>query len=66
MCQSALLKSLHELTDSEALVLLPAGSDNFLKHIADECIYLDFDRRYEIEVLRQRYQQYFGRGDWIR
>ncbi len=66
MCQSALLKSLRELTDSGALVLLPAGSDSFLKHIADECIYLDFDRHYEIEALRQRYQQYFGRGDWIR
>ena len=66
MCQSALLKSLHELIDSGALVLLPAGSDNFLRHIADECIYLDFDRRYEIEVLRQWYQQYFGRRDWIR
>ncbi|MDE7184441.1 MAG: hypothetical protein K2O40_08205 [Lachnospiraceae bacterium] len=65
MCQSALLKALRALTDSGALVLLPAGSDRFLKHIVDECIYLDFDRHYEIKELNQQYQEYFGRRDWL-
>lgn len=41
MLQSGLLKVLKNLTDNEAIVLLSAGLDIVLKHIADECIYLD-------------------------
>ncbi len=63
MCQSALLKALKELTASGAIVLLPVGSDEFLKHIADECIYIK--RKYDVEELRERYQEMFGKGEWI-
>lgn len=64
MCQSALLKVFRELTDSGALVLLPVGSDDFMKYIADECIYIKRD--YDIDGLRQRYQELFCKGEWIR
>lgn len=66
MCQSGLLKALRELTDSGAVVLLPCGSDAFLKHIVDECIYLDRERDCYLEELQNRYQEIFGHGDWIR
>lgn len=64
MCQSTLLKTLKELTNSGALVLLPVGSDDFMKYIADECIYIRRD--YDIAGLRQRYQELFRKGAWIR
>ena len=41
MCRSGLLKAFKELTASNALVILPVGSDEFVKHIADEIIYVD-------------------------
>lgn len=41
MCQSGLLKALKELTAHGAVVLLPVGSDEIMKHIADECIYIN-------------------------
>ena len=63
MCGSTLLKALRELTDKGAMVVLPAGSDDFLKYIADECIFLKRD--YDIDRLRQRYQELFQKGDWI-
>lgn len=66
MCQSGLLKALRELTDSGAVVLLPCGSDDFLKHIVDECIYLDRERDCYIKELRNRYQEIFEHGEWIR
>lgn len=50
MCQSSLLKALRELTDCGAVVFLPTGSDEFIKYIADEVIYLD--RKYDIEQLQ--------------
>ncbi len=58
-----MIKVLRNLTDSGAQVLLPAGSDIFLKHIVDECVYLKGE--YDIDFLRQRYSDIFGREDWI-
>ncbi len=66
MCQSGLLKALKELTASGAVVLLPCGSDYFLKHIVDECIYLDHMHDCYMEELQNRYQEIFGHGEWIR
>lgn len=62
MCQSCLLKALRELTKHGALVVLPAGSDEFIKHIADEIIYIN--RRYDIESLNAFYNQLFNEK-WI-
>ena len=62
MCQSCLLKALRELTKSGALVILPVGSDEFIKHIADEVIYLNHN--YDIDDLRQFYDKQFGEH-WI-
>ncbi len=50
MCQTGLLKVLKELTDSGAMVFLPVGSDDFIKHIADECIYIK--ESYEVDKLK--------------
>ncbi|MBO7474234.1 MAG: hypothetical protein J6U00_09595, partial [Ruminococcus sp.] len=61
-CQSCLMKALRELTKSGALVILPVGSDEFIKHIADEVIYLN--RNYDIDDLRQFYDKQFGEK-WI-
>lgn len=61
---AGLIKVLRNLTESGALVLLPAGSDIFLKHIVDECVYLR-DKEYDIDYLRQLYSDMYGRGDWI-
>lgn len=47
MCQSGLLKCLRELTEHGALVVLPCGSDMFMKHIADEVLYLDRNYNYD-------------------
>lgn len=66
MYQSGLLKALKELTDSGAIVLLPCGSDYFLKHIADDCIYLDQVHDCYMEELQNRYQELFAHGEWIR
>ena len=63
MSQSALLKALKELTASGAIVLLPVGSDNFVKHIADECIYIK--QEFDVEELKERYQELFGTGEWF-
>jgi hypothetical protein len=41
MCQSGLLMVLQTLKAAGALVILPAGSDTIMKHIADEIIYVD-------------------------
>jgi len=57
MCLSGLLKVLKTLTADGAIVLLPAGSDEFLKHIADECIYTNHE--YDIENLRKLYSEEF-------
>ncbi len=62
MCQSGLLKALRTLTDNGAVVLLPTGSDEFIKHITDECIYLN--RQFDIENLKQFYYEHFN-GNWI-
>lgn len=64
MCCSGLMKALRELTDSGALVLLPVGSDRFMKHMGDTCVYLD--NEYEINRLRQYYVEVFGEGEFIR
>lgn len=47
MSHSGLLQTLRNLTEDGAMVLLPAGSDRFLKHIVDECLYLDRDEYFE-------------------
>lgn len=62
MCQSGLLKALRELTKYGALVILPTGSDEFIKHIADEVIYVN--RKYDIDNLRLFYTQQYGE-EWI-
>ncbi|MCI6583093.1 MAG: hypothetical protein PUB89_13835 [Oscillospiraceae bacterium] len=36
-----LFKVLRYLADNGAVVVLPVGSDRFIRNIADECIYLD-------------------------
>lgn len=63
MCCSSLLKSLRTLTDYGAIVILPTGSDEFIKHIADEVIYVN--RGYNIDSLKQFYSKY-NNGEWIR
>ena len=56
MCQSGLLKVLRELANAEAIVLLPVGSDEFVKHIVDQCIYVK-PRSYHIEDLEREIEQ---------
>lgn len=51
MSQSGLLKALRNLTEDGAMVFLPAGSDAALKHMADECVYLD--REYDFGHLEK-------------
>ena len=63
MCQSCLLKALRELTADGAIVLLPVGSDDVMKHIADECIYLNPE--YDIAALKERYAELCGKEEWI-
>ncbi|MDE7294152.1 MAG: hypothetical protein K2N72_06985 [Oscillospiraceae bacterium] len=62
MCQSALLKALRELAGNGGLVVLPVGSDKFIKHIADEVIYLDPE--YDIDELKSFYTEEYC-GEWI-
>lgn len=64
MCNNGLLKVLRELTDDGAIVLLPVGSDEFLKHIVDECIYTN--REYDISEIRKFYEERFHKGEWIK
>lgn len=64
MCNSGLLKVLRELTDDGAIVLLPAGSDEFLRYIVDECIYTN--REYDISGLRKLYGEMFQKEEWIK
>ena len=40
-CRQGLVQALRQLTDSGAVVVLPTGSDTFLRQIADEVVYLD-------------------------
>ncbi len=63
MCASNLLKALRELTDNGALIVLPSGSDTFIKHIADEVIYLDRD--YDIHALQSFYSKQWN-ANWIK
>lgn len=63
MCQSSLLKALRELTKANALVILPTGSDEFVKHIADDVIYVN--PKYDIDALRDFYSQRYN-GEWIK
>lgn len=65
MCQSGLVKALRELSNTGAIVLLPAGSDEFVKYIVDKCIYIE-PWSYDIDDLRHRYKELFNRDDWIR
>lgn len=64
MCHSGLLKVLKELTADGAIVLLPAGSDEFLRHIVDECIYTN--REYDISELQKFYSERFDKGEWFK
>lgn len=62
-----LLKALRNLTGAGALVLLPGSSDRVLKHIVDECVYLDENREYDIDYLHQYYlERGWGEGSWIK
>lgn len=63
MCQSSLLKALRTLAESNALVILPAGSDEFIKHIADEVIYVD--PTYDIDAMRDFYSRRYS-DEWIK
>ncbi len=63
MCGSSLLKCLRELTDNGALIVLPSGSDTFIRHIVDEVIYLD--RSYDIDSLKSFYSKQWN-ADWIK
>lgn len=63
MCGSVLLKALRELTSDGAVVLLPVGSDEFMKHIADECMYLNSE--YDILRLKNSYNELFGETGWF-
>ena len=64
-CISKSSSILRKLTDEGAIVLLPVGSDVFIKHIADEVIYID--RKYDIEGLKKTYKTYFksSNNSWI-
>lgn len=64
MLQNGLLKALRNLTDDGAIVLLTAGSDVVIKHIVDECIYLD--REYDFDNLKKVYLEEFGENNWIK
>ena len=64
MCQSGLLKALKELTSAGAIVLLPVGSDEVMKYIADECIYLK--QEYDIPELKKLYSELFDKAEWIK
>lgn len=44
---------------------MPVGSDEFVKYIADKCIYIK-PRSYNIDDLKRRYKELFNRDDWIR
>lgn len=66
MAGVGLVKVLRNLTDAGALVLLPGGSDRVLRHIVDECVYLDENREYDIDYLRQLYLERCGEGNWIK
>ena len=63
MCSSSLLKCLRELTDNGALIVLPSGSDTFIRHIVDEVIYLDTD--YDIDALQSLYSKQWN-ANWIK
>ena len=58
MCCSGLLKCLRELTDNGALIALPTGSDSFIKHIADEIVYLD--KEHDTDALREHYSKHWN------
>lgn len=45
MNKGNLFKVLREVADSGAIVVLPVGSDAFIKNVVDKCIYLDIDLR---------------------
>ena len=64
MCGSVLLKALRELTADGAVVLLPVGSDEFMKYIADECIYMDPE--YDVLRLKNSYDELFGKQEWVK
>lgn len=64
MCLSGLLKVLKELVADGAIVLLPAGSDEVLKYIVDECVYTN--REYDIERMKKCYDELFNKGEWIK
>lgn len=63
MCQSSLLKPLRELTAYGAVVILPTGSDEFIKHIADEVIYLN--PKFDVNTLKQFYSAQYYNDSWI-
>ena len=54
---------MRELTAAGAIVFLAAGSDYFVKHIVDECVYLD--KEFDIDGLKKVYQELFHNADWI-
>lgn len=63
MYQSSLLKALRELTKFGALVILPTGSDEFIKHIADEIIYIN--PKYDEDAMQHFYSQRYD-NKWFK
>lgn len=64
MCCSGLLKVLKELVAEGAIVLLPAGTDEFLKYFVDECIYTNPE--YDIGELRKLYAEKLDGEKWFK
>ena len=62
MCQSGLVNALRELSNTRAIVLLSAGSDEFVKYIIDKCINIE-PWSFEIDDLRHKYKELFNRDD---
>lgn len=55
---------MRELTSDGAVVLLPVGSDEFMKYIADECIYMNPE--YDVLRLKNSYDELFGKQEWVK
>lgn len=62
MCQSGLVNALRELSNTRVIVLLPAGSDEFVKYTVNKCINIE-PWNYDIDDLRYKYKELFNRDD---
>ena len=64
MCYSWLLKVLRELTADGAIILLPVGSDEFLKHIVNE--FIKKNDKYDIEKIEKLYSEMLDGEKWFK